>query len=312
MSDSGPTTANVSTATAPASGLRATFRALKHRNFKLFFSGQIISLVGTWMQTVAEAWLIYRLTGSGALLGLLGFVGQMPIFVFSPVAGLVADRWPRRNVVIATQTSSMTLAFTLATLTLTHHIVVWEIITLATLLGVINAFDVPARQSFLIEMVGREDLLNAIALHRVDAYLRGKNSARGSFVLRHANGRSRIGSYVRCAGAGYAAAIEGIGKRPRICGDGTGRFSDALQPLALVLGFFHDSDSFRVHNDDAVYGQQHAHSGHGPGPIARAHDVPVRDDVSGNDPLWFASRRLSRRSHRRAEDRCSRRALSLI
>ena len=165
MSDSGPTTTSVTTAPAAASGLRATFRALKHRNFKLFFSGQIISLVGTWMQTVAEAWLIYRLTGSGALLGLLGFVGQMPIFVFSPVAGLVADRWPRRNVVIATQTSSMTLAFTLATLTLTHHILVWEIITLATLLGIVNAFDVPARQSFLIEMVGREDLLNAIALN---------------------------------------------------------------------------------------------------------------------------------------------------
>jgi MFS family permease len=165
MSDSGPTNASVTTPTAPTSGLRVTFRALKHRNFKLFFSGQIISLVGTWMQTVAEAWLIYRLTGSGALLGLLGFVGQMPIFVFSPVAGIVADRWPRRNVIVATQTSSMTLAFTLATLTLTHHIVVWEIITLATLLGVINAFDVPARQSFLIEMVGREDLLNAIALN---------------------------------------------------------------------------------------------------------------------------------------------------
>jgi MFS family permease len=165
MSDSGPTTSNVTAVAAPVSGLRATFRALKHRNFKLFFSGQIISLVGTWMQTVAEAWLIYRLTGSGALLGLLGFVGQMPIFVFSPVAGLVADRWPRRNVVLATQASSMTLAFILATLTLTHHIKVWEIISLATTLGIINAFDVPARQSFLIEMVGREDLLNAIALN---------------------------------------------------------------------------------------------------------------------------------------------------
>ena len=100
----------------------AAFRALRHRNFQLFFGGQIISLVGTWMQTVAQAWLIYRMTGSGALLGLLGFVGQIPIFLLSPLAGLVADRWPRRRVVIATQTASMLLAFILAALTMTGHI----------------------------------------------------------------------------------------------------------------------------------------------------------------------------------------------
>jgi MFS family permease len=141
------------------------FRALRHRNFQLFFSGQIISLVGTWMQTVAQSWLVYRLTGSSVLLGLLGFVGQIPILLLSPPAGLVADRWKRRSVVIATQTASMLLAFILAALTMTHRIKVWEIIVLATLLGVVNAFDVPARQSFLIEMVGREDLLNAIALN---------------------------------------------------------------------------------------------------------------------------------------------------
>ena len=143
----------------------AAFRSLKHRNFRLFFSGQLISLVGTWMQTIAEAWLIYRLTGSSVLLGLLGFVSQIPIFLLSPIGGLAADRWPRQRVVIATQLSSMTLGFTLAALTLTGRIRVWEIIVLATLLGVVNAFDVPARQSFLIEMVGREDLLNAIALN---------------------------------------------------------------------------------------------------------------------------------------------------
>src|SRR6202163_4420190 len=141
------------------------FRSLRHRNFKLFFGGQIISLVGTWMQTVAEAWLIYRLTGSSVLLGVLGFVSQIPIFLLSPVAGLAADRWPRQRVVMATQTASMLLAFTLATLTLTGRIRVWEIIGLATILGTVNAFDVPARQAFLIEMVGREDLLNAIALN---------------------------------------------------------------------------------------------------------------------------------------------------
>jgi MFS family permease len=117
------------------------------------------------MQTIAEAWLIYRLTGSSVLLGLLGFVSQIPIFLLSPIGGLAADRWPRQRVVISTQVASMTLGFTLAALTLTGRIRVWEIIVLATLLGVVNAFDVPARQSFLIEMVGREDLLNAIALN---------------------------------------------------------------------------------------------------------------------------------------------------
>ena len=145
--------------------LAVIFRSLKHRNFRLFFSGQLISLIGTWMQTIAEAWLIYRLTGSSVLLGLLGFVSQIPIFLLSPIGGLAADRWPRRRVVIATQVASMLLGFTLAALTLTGRIRVWEIISLATLLGVVNAFDVPARQSFLIEMVGREDLLNAIALN---------------------------------------------------------------------------------------------------------------------------------------------------
>ncbi len=171
MTDFVPTTTELqspeSQTPAPAGKGRvaAIFSALKHRNFQLFFSGQIISLVGTWMQTVAEAWLVYRLTGSSVLLGVLGFVSQIPIFLLSPLAGLAADRWPRHRVVIATQVSSMVLAFTLAALTLTGRIRVWEIITLATLLGMVNAFDVPARQSFLIEMVGREDVLNAIALN---------------------------------------------------------------------------------------------------------------------------------------------------
>jgi MFS family permease len=171
MADLIPTAEEVQPTSSPApsppgpSQLPAAFRSLKHRNFQLFFSGQLISLVGTWMQSIAEAWLIYRLTGSSVLLGLLGFVSQIPIFLLSPIGGLAADRWPRQRVVISTQVASMTLGFTLAALTLTGRIRVWEIIVLATLLGVVNAFDVPARQSFLIEMVGREDLLNAIALN---------------------------------------------------------------------------------------------------------------------------------------------------
>jgi MFS family permease len=146
-------------------GVRNTLRALRHRNFQLFFSGQLISLVGTWMQNIAQDWLVYRLTGSSLLLGVVGFANQIPIFLLAPVAGFVADRWNRQRIIIATQTMSMLLALTLAGLTLGGVIRVWEIMVLASLLGVVNAFDIPARQAFLIEMVGRDDLLNAIALN---------------------------------------------------------------------------------------------------------------------------------------------------
>lgn len=153
----------------PAPGNRSRFhdlvRSLRHRNFQLFFSGQLVSLIGTWMQNIAQAWLVYRLTGSSLLLGVVGFAGQIPIFLFAPIGGLAADRWNRHHVVIGTQVASMILAFILAALTLFRVVQVWEIVVLAALLGVVNAFDVPARQSFLIEMVVREDLMNAIALN---------------------------------------------------------------------------------------------------------------------------------------------------
>ncbi|MGH8275380.1 MAG: MFS transporter [Steroidobacteraceae bacterium] len=140
-------------------------RALKHRNFQLFFSGQLISLIGTWMQNIAQAWLVYRLTGSPVLLGTVGFAGQIPIFLLAPLGGMAADRWNRHRVVIATQASSMILAFLLAWLTLSGRVRVWEIIVLAAGLGVVNAFDIPGRQAFLVDMVGKEDLMNAIALN---------------------------------------------------------------------------------------------------------------------------------------------------
>jgi len=140
-------------------------RALRHRNFQLFFSGQLISLIGTWMQTVAQSWLVYRLTGSGLLLGAVGFSSQIPVFLVAPIGGIVADRANRQRVVIATQTASMILAFILAALTLSHKIQVWHVFVLAALLGVVNAFDLPGRQSFLVDMVGKEDLMNAIALN---------------------------------------------------------------------------------------------------------------------------------------------------
>jgi MFS family permease len=131
----------------------------------LFFAGQLISLIGTWMQNVAQSWLVYRLTGSSVLLGMVGFAGQIPVFLISPLGGLIADRYSRHRTVMATQISAMLLAFILAALTLTGRVEVWHIFVLAALLGVVNAFDIPARQAFLVEMVGREDLINAIALN---------------------------------------------------------------------------------------------------------------------------------------------------
>ena len=141
------------------------FRALGYRNFRLFFCGQIISLIGTWMQMIAQSWLVYQLTGSSLLLGWVGFAGQIPVFLFAPLGGMLADRFSRRRTVIATQTASMLLALVLSALTLHHSVRVWHIMLLAALLGVVNAFDIPARQSFIVEMVNQDDLINAIALN---------------------------------------------------------------------------------------------------------------------------------------------------
>ena len=143
----------------------AALRALQYRNFQLFFGGQLISLVGTWMQNVAQAWLVYRLTGSSVLLGAVGFCGQIPVFLLAPLGGIVADRYNRQKVVIATQTSAMLLALALAALTLTGAVRIPYIFVLAALLGTVNAFDMPARQSFIVEMVGQTDLMNAISLN---------------------------------------------------------------------------------------------------------------------------------------------------
>ena len=153
------------TASSNTSRISNTFRALRHRNYKLFFSGQLISLIGTWMDQVAESWLVYRLTGSALLLGTVAFCSQIPVFLMAPVGGIVADRYNRRTILVITQSSMMVLAFILAGLTLSHRIKVWELMVLAALLGVVNAFDIPARQAFLSDMVARTDLVNAIALN---------------------------------------------------------------------------------------------------------------------------------------------------
>src|ERR1022692_515633 len=144
---------------------QAGVRALRHRNFQLFFSGQLISLIGTWMQSAAQSWLVYRLTGSALLLGSVGFASQIPVFLFAPLGGMTADRVNRRDTVISTQAAAMLLASILAALTLLHRVQVWHVFVLASLLGVVNAFDIPGRQSFLVDMVGKDDLMNAIALN---------------------------------------------------------------------------------------------------------------------------------------------------
>jgi len=141
------------------------FRALKHRNFQLFFAGQLVSLIGTWMQSTAQLWLVYRMTNSPALLGIFGFASQIPILFLASLGGYVGDRYNRHRGVIWTQTTAMILSFVLAALTLLGAVRVWEIVLIAFFAGIVNAFDVPIRQAFLVQMVGKEDLPNAIALN---------------------------------------------------------------------------------------------------------------------------------------------------
>lgn len=140
-------------------------KAFRHRNYRLFFSGQVISLTGTWIQQVALGWLVFQLTNSALLLGVVSSIGALPILAFSLLAGVVADRFNKRNLIVLTQTCAMTLAFVLAALTYKGIVNVYYIMAIGFLLGTVNAFDAPTRQSFVIEMVGREDLTNAIALN---------------------------------------------------------------------------------------------------------------------------------------------------
>jgi MFS family permease len=151
---------------SPSGGLRSVGRALRSRNYRLFFTGQSISLVGTWITKVATAWLVYRLTGSAWLLGVVGFAGQIPTFVLAPLAGVLVDRWNRRRVLLATQTLAMLQSALLAALALGGVIRIWEVIVLSVLQGLVDAFDMPVRQSMIVQMVeDRADLPNAIALN---------------------------------------------------------------------------------------------------------------------------------------------------
>lgn len=146
--------------------IKQVLRSLRHRNYRLFFGGQGISLVGTWMQQIALGWLVYRLTDSAFLLGLVGFAGQIPTFLLASFAGVLADRYDKHKIIIITQTLAMVQASILAVLTLTNTIQIWHIISLSVFVGIVNAFDMPTRQSFVIDLVDdKSDLPNAIALN---------------------------------------------------------------------------------------------------------------------------------------------------
>jgi len=150
---------------APAITWNQTFAALRHRNYRLWFIGQLVSLLGSWMQVTAQGFLVFQLTHSSAYLGYVGFAGGAPTWLFTLYGGVVADRIPRRTLMIITQTSMMILAFLLAALTFLDLVRPWHILVLAFFLGMANAFDAPARQAFVTDMVPREDLTNAIALN---------------------------------------------------------------------------------------------------------------------------------------------------
>ena len=149
----------------PASALASTFQAMRHRNFRLWFFGQLTSLVGTWMQTIAQNWLVYQLTGSARDLGLVNFVGAIPLVPLTLYAGAIADRFSKRKIIFAMQAAMMVQAFLLFALCWTGVVQVWHVMALAFLLGAAQALDTPARQAFVVELVGKEDLSNAIALN---------------------------------------------------------------------------------------------------------------------------------------------------
>ncbi|GLH68491.1 MFS transporter [Geothrix rubra] len=179
-------------------GWRYALRALKFRNYRLFFGGQSLSLIGTWMTRIAMSWLVYRLTGSAFLLGLTGFASQIPTFVLGPFAGVWVDRLDRHRVLVVTQVLSMLQSFALAALALPHHITVAEILWLSVFQGVVNAFDMPARQAFLHQMVERrEDLPNAIALN--------SSMVNGSRLI----GPSLAGLVIAGFGEGWCFLIDG-------------------------------------------------------------------------------------------------------
>jgi MFS family permease len=205
--------------------LRA-FRALQHHNFRLFWFGQMISLIGTWMDTTGQAWLVLQLTHSPLLLGLVGALQFLPVLLFSLFGGVLADRLPKRTVLLCTQSCNMLIALSLFLLVITGAVQIWHILLLATLLGISNALDMPTRQAFVVEMVGREDLPNAIALN------------------------SSLFNMARIVGPGIAGLIiSAFGLAPLFLFNGMS-FIAVLTGLAMV-------DMRQLHGFDSLAGSQH-------------------------------------------------------
>jgi len=208
-----PTTEDTSSEPAPAPASRARaamhfvphhdmgglFRSLRWRNFRLFFAGQLVSLIGTWLTSVAMSWLVYRITGSIAMMGTVAFAGQLPAFLLAPLAGVLVDRWDQHRVLVLTQTLSMLQSAALAVLALTHRITLADVIALQIFQGMVNALDMPARQTFLVRMVeDRDDLPNAIAL----------NSS--IFNLARALGPALAGVLIAAVGEGACFTIDAV------------------------------------------------------------------------------------------------------
>jgi MFS family permease len=219
--------------TGTHSRLPGLLYAFRFRNYRLFFGGQLISLTGTWMQMVAQSWLVYRLTGSAVLLGVVGFSTQIPVFLLSPIGGAVADRVSRRRILVATQTTAMLLAFILAFLTLTNRIHVWHIVCLASLLGITNAFDIPARQAFVADLVGRDNLLNAIALN--------SSMFNGARII----GPAVAGVLVAAVGEGWCFFMNAVSYIAVIAGLLWMRMIAAPRPLSRETTFARIAEGFR-------------------------------------------------------------------
>lgn len=215
-----------------AGGLTHSFRALRHRNYRYFIGGQVISLSGTWMQTVAQSWLVYRLTHSELLLGTAIFCSQIPVLALGPLAGLAADRFSRHRLVIVTQTLMMFQAFALAWLTLAGRVRVPHVLALAIVLGAINAFDIPGRQSLLIQMTSKEDLLSAISLNSAVF-----NTARGV-------GPGMAGLLVAALGEGMCFLVNGISFLA-VIGGLLAMKLPRFEPQAPASPWTHLADGFR-------------------------------------------------------------------
>jgi MFS family permease len=212
--------------------LYRTFRSLRHRDFRLYWFGQMISLIGTWMQSMAQGWLVLELSNSAFLLGLVGTFATLPIFFFSLPAGVLADRVKKRKLLIRTQTAAMGLAFILAFLTFSQLVRVWHVLVLAMFLGLVNAFDAPTRQSFVKEMVGGEDLMNAIALNSLMF-----NAAR---IL----GPAMAGILIALVGEAGCFFVNGLTYLAVIAGLSLMRMQDVVHPS--------DANSFRARLQQGV------------------------------------------------------------